>query len=97
MKFRILLISVFLAISACNTEPEPINDGRISEYNSLIKEFKSPGPDYRSTPLWVWNNDVSKDDIDFSLTEFKKQGIDGAFIHPRTGLQIEYLSDEWFD
>jgi len=97
MKIKILLLSVFLTISACNTEPEPINDGRINEFSSLIKEFRSPGPDYRSAPLWVWNKDVSKDDIDFSLTEFKKQGIAGAFIHPRTGLMIEYLSDEWFE
>ena len=43
------------------------------------------------------NTDVTKEDIDFSLTEYKKQGIGGAFIHPRTGLQTEYLSDEWFE
>ncbi len=41
--------------------------------------------DYRPAPLWVWNNEVSKEDIDFSLAELKKQGIGGVFIHPRKG------------
>ncbi len=97
MKIKILFISILLTISACKTEPERIRVNKINEYNSLIKEFRTPGPDYRSTPLWVWNNDVGKEDIDFSLAEFKKQGIEGAFIHPRAGLQTEYLSGEWFE
>ena len=97
MQFRILFIAIITTISACNTENKSIEDGRINDYESLITEFNSPGPDYRSAPLWVWNNDVSKEDIDFSLAEYKKQGIGGAFIHPRTGLQTEYLSDEWFE
>ena len=91
-----LLLSIVIAISGCNAELETINDGRINEYSSLIKEFKSPGADYCSAPLWVWNKDVSKEMIDSNLIEFKKQGIEGAFIHPRTGLHVEYLSDEWF-
>jgi len=97
MKIKILFLAIVMAISACYTETETVSHGRINEYDSLIKEFKDPGPGYRSAPLWVWNNDVSKEDIDFSLKEFKKQGIGGAFIHPRIGLQTEYLSDEWFE
>lgn len=30
------------------------------------------------------------------LKDFKDQSFGGAFIHPRPGLETEYLSDEWF-
>lgn len=94
---KLVILILCSAISACDTKPEPIDDGRINDYNSLIEEFSDPGIDYRPAPLWVWNNKVSKEDIDFSLAELKKQGIGGVFIHPRRGLITEYLSDEWFD
>lgn len=104
MNFKIILLSILILISACNTESESvnaelesINDGRVNDYNSLIKEFSDPGIDYRPAPLWVWNNDVSKEDIDSSLAELKKQGVGGVYIHARRGLITEYLSDEWFD
>lgn len=92
-----IALTFLFALSACNTRPKVNSDGRINDYNSLIKEFKDPGIDYRPSPLWVWNNDVNKEDIDFSLGELKKQGIGGVFIHARTGLITEYLSDDWFD
>jgi len=96
-RLKILFVAALVAISACNTETETLSDGRINDYNSLIKEFRDPGVDYRPAPLWVWNNEVSKEDIDFSLAELKKQGIGGVYIHPRRGLITEYLSDEWFE
>ncbi|RLD78461.1 MAG: hypothetical protein DRJ15_11525, partial [Bacteroidetes bacterium] len=97
MNFRILLLTLLFAVSACQNTPEPINDDRINDYHSLIEEFPDPGVDYRPAPLWVWNNEVSKEDIDLSLAELKKQGIGGVYIHPRIGLVTEYLSEEWFE
>ena len=97
MNIRIILLTLLIAATACNDQPEPINDDRINDYHSLIEEFPDPGVDYRPAPLWVWNNDVSKEDIDLSLVELKKQGIGGVYIHPRIGLVTEYLSEEWFD
>ncbi len=97
MNFKIRLITTLVAISACNTDLDPISDGRINDYNFLMKEFIDPGADYRPAPLWVWNNEVIEDDIDFSLAELKKQGIGGVYIHPRKGLITEYLSDQWFE
>ncbi|MBA7568303.1 hypothetical protein ES708_10024 [subsurface metagenome] len=97
MRIKILTISVLISLAACNPELKPPGDGRINDYHSLMKEFEDPGAEYRPAPLWVWNNDVSKEDIDFSLAELKKQGIGGVYIHPRRGLITEYLSDEWFE
>ena len=97
VRIQALLLTICLALSACNNQTESFIDGRINDYNSLIKAFKDPGIDYRPAPLWVWNNDVSKEDIDLSLRELKRQGMGGVYIHPRRGLITEYLSDRWFD
>lgn len=93
----LLLVSVLVLLSACKSDVEPLADNRINDYHSLIQELNDPGIDYRPAPLWVWNNEVSEKDINFSLAEFKKQGIGGVYIHPRRGLITEYLSGEWFE
>ncbi|MCP4309671.1 MAG: hypothetical protein GY790_00275 [Bacteroidetes bacterium] len=97
MYCRILFLTLLVAASACSDKPEPISDGRVNDYSALISEYEDPGVDYRPAPLWVWNNEVSREDIDLSLAELKKQGIGGVYIHPRKGLVTEYLSDEWFE
>ena len=63
----------------------------------LKKLFADPPSDYRSAPLWDWNEQISKVGIDFQMKEFKKAGIGGVFVHPRPGLITEYLSEDWFD
>lgn len=94
---KLLIFALVITLAACENQTVQFQDDRINDYNSLVKEFKDPGIDYRPAPLWVWNNEVTKEDIDFSLAELKKQGMGGVFIHPRRGLITEYLSDEWFD
>ncbi|MGD0782839.1 MAG: glycosyl hydrolase, partial [Candidatus Aminicenantales bacterium] len=59
--------------------------------------FADPPADYRSAPLWVWNDRVTKAEIDEQLADFKAKGIGGAFVHPRPGLITPYLSPEWLD
>jgi hypothetical protein len=98
MKNLIFLFVLATAFS-CSKKTEiiePLN-GRITSYNQLEANFHNPPPEYRTAPFWVWNNDVSIEDIDRTLTEFKDKGIGGVFIHPRYGLITEYLSDEWWE
>lgn len=64
---------------------------------TMIKEFQNPSAKYRPTPLWVWNDKMSKQQINFQLTELATHGFGGAFVHPRPGLVTEYMSDEWFE
>jgi hypothetical protein len=56
-----------------------------------------PPADFRSAPLWVWNNRVTEAEIEIQLGDFKAHGIGGVFIHPRPGLITPYLSKEWLD
>ncbi len=65
-------------------------------YETMLATFADPPAAYRSAPLWVWNDLMTRDEIGRQLEEFKARGIGGAFIHPRPGLITPYLGDEWF-
>lgn len=65
-------------------------------YQKVRQLFLNPPSEFRSAPLWVWNDRVTNQQIDEQLADFRARGIGGVFIHPRPGLITEYLSDEWF-
>ena len=48
------------------------------------------------TPFWFWNGDMADDEIVRQIREMKAKGTSGFFLHPRQGLTIPYLSEEWF-
>jgi hypothetical protein len=48
------------------------------------------------TPFWFWNGDMADDEIVRQIREMKTKGTSGFFLHPRQGLTIPYLSEEWF-
>ena len=91
MKKSFILPLALLLFSACQT-----NETIETSFQQIRSQFQTPSAEYRPAPLWVWNTDVTTDDIDRMLLELKQQGFGGAFIHPRPGLVTEYLSDEWF-
>jgi len=70
-------------------------DLKISDYIHLKGLFKDPPSEYRSAPLWDWNDKITEEEIDFQLEKFKEGGLGGVFIHPRPGLITEYLSEDW--
>lgn len=63
----------------------------------LMKEFANPSSKYRPSPLWVWNDMMTKEQIDFQLVELASHGFGGVFVHPRPGMVTEYMSEEWFE
>ncbi len=98
MKRTPLLISFIIGASlalafACSQKPVAEGIHSVEELRSL---FADPPSEYRSAPLWDWNEQISEEGIDFQMKEFKKAGIGGVFVHPRPGLLTEYLSDDWF-
>ena len=48
-------------------------------------------------PFLVWNGEVTKARITVILEQFAAQHCGGVFIHPRSGLITEYLSERWFE
>ncbi len=61
------------------------------------KEFKEPPVEYYSAPLWVWNDDITEEEIAQQLDMFHDQRILQPFVHPRPGLITPYLSEKWLD
>jgi hypothetical protein len=86
------LVFIFILLSlvpACKTQDTQ------DSYMSVLAAFRNPPAEYRSAPLWVWNDRVTTAQIEEQLRDFQDKGIGGVFIHPRPGLITPYLSDEW--
>jgi len=93
--FGIFILFCILLIG-CSPEKKAETDPFINSTTEFKKLFVDPPSEYRSAPLWDWNEQISKEGIDFQMKEFKKAGIGGVFVHPRPGLLTEYLSEDWF-
>jgi hypothetical protein len=62
-----------------------------------LDEFKSPPAHCGQVMFWIWNGEVNERRITEMLEGFTAHGIGGMFVHSRTGLLTEYLSDRWFE
>jgi hypothetical protein len=89
-----LVILLLLLVVSCSQKP---NMNGLHSVEEMRKLFGDPPSEYRSAPLWDWNEKITREGIDFQMREFKNAGIGGVFVHPRPGLITEYLSDEWFE
>jgi len=63
----------------------------------LDKQFGNPGVEWRGKPFWSWNGKLEKDELLRQVDVMKEMGFGGYFMHSRTGLETEYLGDEWFE
>jgi hypothetical protein len=92
-KLSILLLAMIIpSVGFSQGEPGPLER---TSYDTLQKAFHDPPSFYRSAPLWVWNDRVTKQQIEEQLLDFRNHGFGGVFIHPRPGLITPYLSEEW--
>lgn len=53
--------------------------------------------EYRPIPFWSWNDKLDEQELRCQVRWMKEQGFGGYFMHARSGLITEYLSDEWFN
>jgi hypothetical protein len=63
----------------------------------IYDSFSNPTNEYRGKPFWSWNGKLEKEELLRQIYVIKEMGFGGFFMHSRTGLQTEYLGDEWFD
>ncbi len=66
-------------------------------YNDYVSIWKDPGNIFTPIPFWFWNDKLNKEELIRQINDFHQKGVDGFVIHPRLGLETEYLSDEFFD
>ena len=63
-----------------------------------IREFfKDPPRDYGPTPFFALNSDLDPGLLVSALEEMARGGVAGVFLHPRSGMEIEYLSELFFE
>ena len=59
--------------------------------------FCNPTSEYRGTPFWALNSYLTKDELCRQIDVFKEMGLGGFHLHVRTGLENEYLSEEYME
>lgn len=96
MKNLMVIFFASFFLLNCSSDREADTVSPINNYAQLKSLFADPPSEYRSAPLWDWNDKITEEGIAFQMKEFKKAGIGGVFVHPRPGLITEYLSEEWF-
>lgn len=65
---------------------------------TLLKElFKNPTAEYRGTPFWALNSYLTKEEMCRQIDIFKEMGLGGFHLHVRTGLENEYLGEEYME
>lgn len=62
----------------------------------LYKQFQDPPRTYTIRPFWFWNGKLDSKEIARQIDEMVAQGVYGAYVHNRTGLQTPYLSEDYF-
>ena len=60
-----------LIVLAMGCTQKPVVEG-IQTSDQLKQFFADPPSEYRSAPLWDWNEQISEEGIDFQMKEFKK-------------------------
>lgn len=76
------------------------------EYNKLVsgekyspEKFLHPSKEFGIMPFWFWNGEMSYEEIEYQLKEYKDKGCPGLYIHARFGVREElgYMNDAWMD
>lgn len=57
--------------------------------------FENPTSEYRGTPFWALNSYLTTDELCRQIDVFKEMGLGGFHLHVRTGLENEYLGEEY--
>ncbi len=52
--------------------------------------------EYRPIPFWSWNDRLDPEELKRQIRWMAQEGFGGYFMHARSGLETQYLSEEWF-
>jgi hypothetical protein len=90
----IMILSCIVFLNSC--KKTVINEVKVSDFATLSSQFNNPPKEYTTAPFFVWDAEITEEEIDKDLVSFKNAGSSQVIIHPRPGLVTEYLSDNWF-
>ena len=53
--------------------------------------------EYQPIPFWSWNAKLEPEELRKQICWMYNSGLGGFFMHARSGLKTEYLSEEWME
>lgn len=59
--------------------------------------FENPTSEYRGTPFWAWNCDMTPEMLTRQIDILQEMGLGGFHMHSRSGMAVPYLSDRFMD
>ncbi|MEN6519974.1 MAG: glycosyl hydrolase [Armatimonadota bacterium] len=62
----------------------------MTDYLNNITNIRGP------VPFWFINGHISRESIASEFDEMRSKGMFDVIVHPRYGLTVEYLSEDWF-
>lgn len=65
--------------------------------NIEARKFINPPKNYSMAPFWFWNDGLDSEKLLYQLQEMYDKGVYECVIHARRGLEVDYLSEEWFE
>lgn len=67
------------------------------EIDVIREYFARPPVEFGPTPFWFLNDELEETRLSSALEEMKSKGVAGVVIHPRTGMEVEYLSETYWE
>lgn len=65
--------------------------------SELSKNWLKLSQPYRPSAFWFWNSDMDLDRMREVIEQMARNGIREFLIHPVHGMEIEFMSDEFFN
>src|SRR5664279_2746721 len=96
IKRSVILVLLAGIIILCPCKKNVTSEVKVPDFTTLSSQFNEPSAEYTTAPFFVWDGQITTEDIDKDLLSFKNAGSSQVIIHPRPGLINEYLSENWF-
>jgi hypothetical protein len=96
IKRSVILVVIICCVIFNSCKKNAINEVKVPDFTTLSSQFSEPPAEYTTAPFFVWDGDITAEEIDKDLVSFKNAGSSQVIIHPRPGLINEYLSENWF-
>ena len=67
----------------------------LQKVNELLTRLETVENQYKPIPFWSWNGKLEKEELLRQIRWMRDTHNGGFFMHARSGLKTQYLSDEW--
>jgi hypothetical protein len=65
-------------------------------HRNLEDLFMNPPREFGPASFWFLNEKLDETELSWQIREMAEKGLSGYVMHARYGLEVPYLSDEWF-